>query len=90
LKTAPTTPGSGEHALRFSMMREVLRAYLGPVLLDSELERALAARKLNATSISRAELGELASDIMVGLRLFVPEERLPQLMLDLAELLEQP
>ena len=33
------------------------------------------------------QLAELASDVMVGLRLFVPEERLSQLMLDLAEIL---
>ena len=33
-------------------------------------------------------LGELTGDIMLGLRLFVPEDRLPALMLELAEILE--
>jgi hypothetical protein len=69
-------------------MREALLAYLSPILVDSVLERALAARRLKAGSLNGAQLAELASDIMVGLRLFVPEERLPTLMLALAEILE--
>ncbi len=69
-------------------MREVLLKYLSPILVDSVLERALATRRLDAVSLNGAQLAELASDIMVGLRLFVPEERLPTLMLALAEILE--
>jgi hypothetical protein len=56
-------------------------------LLDSVLERALVARRLSAETLTAEQLSELASDVMVGLRLFVPEERLPQLMLELAEVL---
>jgi len=88
LRTAGVAPGSGEHSLRFALMREVLLRYLSPILLDSVLTRALDVRKLSPASLNELELVEIASDIMVGLRLFVPEERLPQLMLDLAELLE--
>jgi hypothetical protein len=69
-------------------MRDVLLAYLSPILVDSVLERALSARHLDAATVSGAQLAELASDIMVGLRLFVPEARLPTLMLALAEILE--
>jgi hypothetical protein len=87
LRAAHPKPGSGEHALRYSLMREVLLGYLSPILVDSVLERALQARKLSARSVSEAELAELASDIMVGLRLFVAEDRLPKLMLQLAEVL---
>jgi hypothetical protein len=76
--------------MRFGLMREVLLKYLSPILVDSVLTRALKARQLTATSLTSAQLAEVASDIMVGLRLFVPEDRLPTLMLDLAEVLEAP
>jgi hypothetical protein len=81
---------SGEHSRSFGLVREVLLTYLSPILVDSVLTRALQSRKLAAASLNEAQLAELASDIMVGLRLFVPEERLPTLMLALAEVLESP
>jgi hypothetical protein len=65
----------------------VLLTYLSPILVDSVLTRALQSRRLEAASLDEAQLAELASDIMVGLRLFVPEERLPTLMLALADVL---
>ena len=88
LKVGPIASRSGEHALRYGLMREVLLTYLSPILVDSVLTRALQARHLSAASLNGAQLAELASDIMVGLRLFVPEERLPTLMLALADVLE--
>jgi len=81
---------SGEHTLRYGLVREVLLTYLSPILVDSVLTRALQSRKLDAATLNGAQLAELASDIMVGLRLFVPEERLPTLMLALADVLESP
>jgi hypothetical protein len=90
LRAAAVAPGSGEHSLRFALMREVLLRYLSPILLDSVLTRALEVRKLTPASLNEQELAEVVADIMVGLRLFVPEERLSQLMLDLADLLEPP
>ena len=81
---------SGEHSLRYGLVREVLLTYLSPVLVDSVLTRALQSRRLEAASLDDAQLAELASDIMVGLRLFVPEARLPTLMLALADVLESP
>jgi hypothetical protein len=80
--------GSGRHAMPYSLMREVLLTYLSPILVDSVLQRALTARRLTPETLTSTELLELASDIMVGLRLFVNEERLPKLMLDLADVLE--
>jgi hypothetical protein len=69
------------------MIREVLLGYLSPILVDSVLERAVRTRNLSSKSLTDSELEELVSDIMVGLRLFVDEERLPKLMLALAEIL---
>jgi hypothetical protein len=87
LRTARARPGSGEYALRYGMIRDVLLGYLSPILVESVLDRALRARNLSPKSLTDAELEELVSDIMVGLRLFVDEERLPKLMLSLAEVL---
>lgn len=87
LRAARVTPGSGQHALRYTMIREVLLGYLSPILVDSVLERAVRTRNLSSKSLTDSELEELVSDIMVGLRLFVDEERLPKLMLALAEIL---
>ena len=83
LRAAPIASVGG----RYERMREVLLVYLSPILLDSVLERALKARGLTAATLTEAELGEVASDIMVGLRLFVDDARLPQLMLQLADVL---
>jgi hypothetical protein len=70
-------------------MREVLLVYLSPILVDTVLSRALYSRRVSVESATRAQVAELAADVMVGLRLFVPEDRLSQLMLDLAEVLEE-
>ncbi len=72
----------------YATMRDVLLRYLSPVLVDSVLTRSLHSRRLRPSTLTKAQLAELTSDVMVGLRLFVPEERLSQLMLDLAEILE--
>lgn len=88
LRAERPTSRSGEHTLRYGLMREVLLTYLSPILVDSVLTRALASRGLDADSLNEAQLAELASDIMVGLRLFVPAARLPILMLALADVLE--
>ena len=78
----------GKESIPYSAMRVVLLRYLSPILVDSVLTRSLHARRLDAEGLTKAQLAELASDVMVGLRLFVAEERLSQLMLDLADVLE--
>lgn len=87
LRTAPDTSGLSK---RYAMVREVLLKYLSPMMVDSVLARALRSRQVTPEAMSQTELEDVSCDIMVGLRLFVPEERLPQLMLDLAEVLELP
>jgi hypothetical protein len=69
-------------------MRDVLLRYMSPVLVDSVLTRSMHSRHLDAEGLTKAQVAELACDVMVGLRLFVAEERLSQLMLDLVEVLE--
>jgi hypothetical protein len=83
-----TAARSEQYAPRYARVREVLLRYLSGVLVDSVLERALAARKLNPATLSNEQVAEVAADVMVGLRMFVNDSRLPLLMLDLAEVLE--
>ena len=80
-------PESGQYPLRFTLIRQILRSYLSPIIVDSVLDKALRARDLKPATLGPGALSEITSDIMVGLRLFVPEDRLPKLMLELAEVL---
>jgi hypothetical protein len=77
-----------EHGARFAKVREVLLRYLSGVLVDSVMDRALAQRQLSDAVLSNDQLAEVTADVMVGLRMFVSDERLPALMLELADALE--
>jgi hypothetical protein len=87
-ETRLRTPVAGQYVSRYGRVRQVLLGYLSPILVDSVLSRALSARNLSPTHLSDSTLAELTGDIMIGLRLFVPEARLSELMLELAECLE--
>jgi len=80
------TPGlgfvSGMHSLGVGRLRAVMQRYISTILVDSVLQRAIAARQ------GSPDLHALTEDCMIGLRLFVNERELPQLMLELAEILE--
>jgi hypothetical protein len=87
---SPRRPAStsGQLSLRHARLREALTRYLSPILVDSVMQRALEARGGRAAGLADPALAELTADIMLGLRLFVPEERLADLMLELAEILD--
>ena len=70
-------------------LRALLLRYLSPILVDTVLNQAMFKRRLAAHTLTAVELRELAPDMMLGLRLFVDEKRLPELMVSLAELIEQ-
>jgi len=72
----------------YAQLRKLLLAYLSPILVDTVLNQAMFKRRLTPHALTAEELRELAPDIMLGLRLFVAEKRLPDLMLELAELIE--
>jgi hypothetical protein len=72
----------------YAQLRSLLLTYLSPILVDTVLNQAMFKRKLSPHTLTRDELRELAPDIMLGLRLFVAEKRLPDLMLELAEIIE--
>lgn len=83
----PGSGGSGTFAIGIGQLRTVMARYISPILVDSVLQRALQAHP-TATRSANA-LHALTEDCMIGLRLFVKEQDLPRLMLELAEILEE-
>jgi hypothetical protein len=71
------------HAIGIGRLRGVMQRYISTILVDSVLERALKAHP------GVSDLHAITSDCMIGLRLFVDEQRLPDLMLELAAVLEE-
>jgi tRNA 2-thiouridine synthesizing protein A len=71
-----------------AQLRAVLRQSISSVLLDSVMQSALERHHTKA--LKGRELYEaITADCMIGLRMFVSDEDLPDLMLALADFLEQ-
>lgn len=60
-----------------------MQRYISTILVDSVLDRALRSRP------GPTDLHAITEDCMIGLRLFVEEQELPNLMLELADVLEE-
>ena len=88
LRTAARASTSGRHSLGYARIWAILSKYLSPILVESVLQKSIQARHLDPATLNATDLAEVTGDIMVGLRLFVPSERLPLLMLELAEVLD--
>ena len=67
-------------------VRSVLAGYIGPILVDAVLRRAVETQQRSKSPTM--SWSAIVEDCMVGLRMFVREGQLPALMLELAELLE--
>ena len=74
---------SGTHPIGVGRLRSVMQRYISSILVDSVLDRALRARP------GAVDLHAITEDCMIGLRLFVDEHELPNLMLELADVLEE-
>ncbi|MGC4089243.1 MAG: hypothetical protein QM756_15430 [Polyangiaceae bacterium] len=74
---------------RYLAVRKLLLRYLSSILVDSVLEKSLKAQKATPETLDATTLAELTGEIMIGLRLFVENDRLPQLMIELAALLDE-
>ncbi len=73
---------SGTVSAGLGRLRSAMQRYISPILVDSVLQRALDAQAANGRRAST--LHAITEDCMIGLRLFVEENELPQLMLDRA------
>jgi len=68
-------------------LRTILLRYLSPILVDTVLDKAMFSRGLSAATLTVSKRNELAPDIMLGRRLFVEGNRLPELILELADII---
>ena len=88
VRAASPADTSGQHSLGYAQICGILLRYLSPILVESVMQKSMQSRRLSAATLNTAALAEITGDIMVGLRLFVPPERLPDLMLELADVLD--
>ena len=84
------SPGhtSGTHRMGIAGLRDILKKYISPILLESVLSRAIehhAREDIPAEDLLKV----VTADCMIGLRLFVKPDLLPELMLELAEFIEE-
>lgn len=63
----------------------ILGRYVSPITVCSTLTTALAQRPPSEREIDVNNLVDVVGEVMIGLRLFCEEEKLPDLMVDLAE-----
>lgn len=68
----------------------VLEKYVSPLLVHSTLRNALSHVKATPSTLERRDLSRVVEHAMVGMRLFCDPERLPTLMVELAELCAHP
>jgi len=72
----------------YRRLRETLRGYISPLTVDMVLHRTLGAIGATPETLSCSQLDVVVETAMVSLRMFVAEGKLPDLMLDLAALVE--
>jgi hypothetical protein len=86
------TPRESYRAVRgvrrkYDEVRACLERHLSKILVDSVLHRAFESRGMTPEALTLPDLEVVVEDSMVGLRLFVPKDHLPRLMVELSEIL---
>ena|SRR5688572_10756885 len=75
---------------RLRKVQACMERYISPIIVHGMIENTLANRSLSWSTVADSDVPRLVEDSMVGLRLFVDAPQLPVLMLELAEILEEP
>lgn len=78
---------SGARASRYALVRQCMARYISPIMVDSVLARAMDSNDATSQGVSQGTMEEIVEGSMIGLRLFVEPHRLPDLMVELAEIL---
>lgn len=71
---------------RYERLLAVLERYISRSTVSAMLRSVLADREIDAERMSTADLVAVVEEVMIGLRLFCNPRRLPDLMIELAEL----
>jgi len=86
------TPRESYRAVRgvrrkYDEVRACLERYFSKILVESVLHRAFDRHAMTPEALTLPDLEVLVEDSMVGLRLFVRKDRLPELMVELSDIL---
>ena len=73
----------------FDELTETLSRYISRITVSSMVDNMLRQRSLSSWDLGSDNIVEFIEDLMVGLRLFCDPARLPDLMIDLAELCDR-
>jgi hypothetical protein len=73
----------------YDRLIEILGRYVSQITVTSMVAAVLAERTMLAQELGADTLIDFVEEVMVGLRLFCPPERLPDLMIELAELCDR-
>jgi hypothetical protein len=65
---------------------EILERYVSRITVSSMLTNVLSQRGMERRDIDGENLLDIVGEVMLGLRLFCDQDRLPDLMIELAEL----
>jgi hypothetical protein len=87
--TPPRTRSSGMNVNPMTPLGQliaVLERYVTPLTVDSMLRRSLDRIGTTPGGVTPKNLENVVEEVMVGLRLFCEPQRLPELMVELAEL----
>ena len=80
---------SNASTTQFDELRASLQSYISPMMVETVLKSGLRRMGETEETLAPEDLEEYVSHVMVSLRLFVAADRLPELMVDLALLLER-
>jgi hypothetical protein len=71
-------------------IERVMSRFISPILVNSVLSKALGGRgRLDVQQMTQAELEAVVDSTMVGLRLFVDPADLPELVVELTDVLTE-
>jgi hypothetical protein len=71
---------------RYERLVAVLERYISRSTVSAMLRSVIADREIEPAQMSTSDLVAVVEEVMIGLRLFCTPRRLPDLMIELAEL----
>jgi hypothetical protein len=74
---------------RYERLTGILERYIGRSTMTAMLKTVLDERGVTPESMSAEDLSSVVEEVMIGLRLFCTPSRIPDLMLELAELCDR-
>lgn len=77
------------HQTTYEELEGILERYVSRITMSSMLSSVLAQRSLSQHDVDGENIIPVVEEVMVGLRLFCDPARLPDLMIELAELCDR-